>query len=78
MLSKRALQQGHLFFLSAHLLMQSKQNWCMHPLMDAISVMQEGVSRQMAQVKSAGGLSAVLIGRSHGYPLHLCRTPPSG
>ena len=59
--------------------MQSKQNWCMHPLMDAISVMQEGVSRQMAQVKSAGGLSAVLIGRScTDTPCTCARTPPIG
>lgn len=53
---KRSLQQGHLFSVSAHLPMQSKQNRWVHPLMEATSVMEDGASRQMAHVKSAGGL----------------------
>ena len=50
-----ALQHGHLFSVNAHLSMQSKQNLCEHPEMDATSVIEGGASRQIAQVKSSGG-----------------------
>lgn len=50
----RALQQGHLFSVSAHLSMQSKQNRCVHPLMLATSVRVLGLSKQIAQEKSSG------------------------
>jgi len=52
---KRALQQGHLFSVSAHLSIQSKQNLCVQPLIEAASVREAGVSKQIAQVKSATG-----------------------
>ena len=55
-----ALQHGHLFSVNAHLSMQSKQNLCEHPEMDATSVIEGGASRQIAQVKSSGGCCCLL------------------
>lgn len=54
----RSLQHGHLFSVSAHLSMHSKQKRWVQPLMEATSAMEGGASRQMAQVKSAGGFSS--------------------
>lgn len=61
MVRNRALQHGHLFSVSAHRSMQSKQKRWVHPLMEATSVMVGGASRQMAQVKSSGGFSPPLL-----------------
>lgn len=59
-----ALQHGHLFSVNAHLSMQSKQNLCEHPEMDATSVIEGGASRQIAQVKSSGGCCCCLLAPS--------------